>query len=350
LASATDSQQGTGVNYYDHLGQRMMRIQGSLMTLYLYDVFGNLIMEADTNINPIQTYVYLGSRRLALIAGNYTGSFCGIQGMGPSVKSNWVIIILVPFLIVLALKYRKNRAVVVGIAIVGAGAIILLMAREAKSTFTYGEAIYYYHNDHLGTPQKMTNASRQVVWDAVYEPFGAIASLTQQGTGFYNDFRFPGQYEDEGTGMYYNWNRYYIPEIGRYNRVDPYEFAISIRYFALEHHYIYVSSNPLIYLDENGLSKSDCQRMYENAENIDGWLAKHLDSMLKYYCNGLWLACDANCSEIISECPENGVALCTKCKDDCKTSLGNCLKRKGFEIPPIIQKMCTSNCRNLCKG
>ena len=59
LASATDSQYGTGVNYYDHLGQRMMRVQGSLSTIYLYDIFGNLIMEADTNINPIQTYIYL---------------------------------------------------------------------------------------------------------------------------------------------------------------------------------------------------------------------------------------------------------------------------------------------------
>ena len=347
LASATDSQYGTGVNYYDHLGQRMMRVQGSLSTIYLYDIFGNLIMEADTNINPIQTYIYLGNHRLALIAGNFSGSWCGItNGLGPSVKSNWAIIISIPVLIFLAIKYRKKRHVI-ALVILAGGAIILLVAKEAK-TYTYGEAIYYYHNDHLGTPQKMTDANRVVAWDAIYEPFGKIDSKPVETV--VNDMRFPGQYEDEGTGMYYNWNRYYMPDVGRYNRVDPYGFEISIKYFALEHPYIYVSSNPLIYLDENGLSKSDCQRMYENAEKIDGWLAKHLDNLLKHYCSGLWLACDANCSEIISECSENGMALCDQCKKDCKESYGNCLKRKGFQIPPIIQKMCTSNCRNLCKG
>ena len=35
-----------------------------------------------------------------------------------------------------------------------------------------GANTYYYHNDHLGTPQKMTDASGTVVWSADYKPFG----------------------------------------------------------------------------------------------------------------------------------------------------------------------------------
>jgi len=38
-------------------------------------------------------------------------------------------------------------------------------------------------------------------------------------------FRFPGQYQDPEdelyNNIYYNWHRWYIPGIGRYNRADP---------------------------------------------------------------------------------------------------------------------------------
>ena len=42
------------------------------------------------------------------------------------------------------------------------------------------DRIYYYHNDHLGTPVAMTDESGQVVWRADYEPFGA-ATVTVSG-------------------------------------------------------------------------------------------------------------------------------------------------------------------------
>ena len=35
-----------------------------------------------------------------------------------------------------------------------------------------GGQYYFYHNDHPGTPQKMTSASEVVVWSAKYESFG----------------------------------------------------------------------------------------------------------------------------------------------------------------------------------
>jgi RHS repeat-associated protein len=36
-----------------------------------------------------------------------------------------------------------------------------------------------------------------------------------------NLLRFPGQYEDNETGLHYNYYRYYNPEIGKYLRIDP---------------------------------------------------------------------------------------------------------------------------------
>jgi RHS repeat-associated protein len=83
---------------------------------------------------------------------------------------------------------------------------------------TQVEKVYYYINDHLGTPQKVMDETGAVVWSADYEPFGSVNITTQTMT---NPFRFPGQYHDSETGLHYNYFRYYDPGIGRYLRADP---------------------------------------------------------------------------------------------------------------------------------
>ena len=65
---------------------------------------------------------------------------------------------------------------------------------------------YYYHNDHLGTPQLLTNQTQEVVWHANYSTFGE-ATLTREDIT--NNLRFAGQYFDGETGLHYNWHRYY---------------------------------------------------------------------------------------------------------------------------------------------
>ncbi len=77
---------------------------------------------------------------------------------------------------------------------------------------------YYYHNDHLGTPQKMTSVSGAVVWSAKYCSFGEASVEVESVV---NNLRFPGQYWDGESGLHYNWNRYYDPISGRYFQGDP---------------------------------------------------------------------------------------------------------------------------------
>ena len=60
----------------------------------------------------------------------------------------------------------------------------------------------------MGTPQKMTDGSKAVVWDAVMKPFGEMHSLTATAT---NDNRFPGQRLEAETGLHYNYFRDYDP-------------------------------------------------------------------------------------------------------------------------------------------
>jgi RHS repeat-associated protein len=106
------------------------------------------------------------------------------------------------------------------------------------------EALYYYHNDHLGTPQILTNDSGTVSWKAVYTPFGeAEISI---GT-VENDIRLPGQYYDSETGLHYNWNRYYDPKTGRYLTPDAIESMDESDLF------VYVENNPINQIDSLGL-------------------------------------------------------------------------------------------------
>jgi len=87
-----------------------------------------------------------------------------------------------------------------------------------------GSGTYFYHNDHLGTPQRLSSATTgAVVWSAGYQAFG-LAVVDPLST-VENNLRFPGQYFDAETGLHYNWMRTYDPGTGRYTQVDPIGFA-----------------------------------------------------------------------------------------------------------------------------
>ena len=64
--------------------------------------------------------------------------------------------------------------------------------------------LYYYLNDHLGTPQQLVDSQGTVVWQSASLPFGE--AQLRVGT-VQNNLRFPGQYYDAETGLHYNWNR-----------------------------------------------------------------------------------------------------------------------------------------------
>ena len=77
---------------------------------------------------------------------------------------------------------------------------------------------FYYHNDHAGTPQRLTDDQGNVVWSAEYFAFG----YAQVNVGkVENPLRFKGQYFDVETGLHYNRFRYYSPTLGRYVSLDP---------------------------------------------------------------------------------------------------------------------------------
>jgi RHS repeat-associated protein len=84
--------------------------------------------------------------------------------------------------------------------------------------------IYYIHADHLGTPRKITRpGDNKVLWTWESEAFGnSLPDQNPSGLGaFVFNLRFPGQYYDVETGLFYNYFRDYDPGTGRYIESDP---------------------------------------------------------------------------------------------------------------------------------
>jgi len=109
-------------------------------------------------------------------------------------------------------KHERNPVTVASL-----GSLTGLLTRTIIAQ-TGSDAVYYFINDHLGTPQRIMDENNEIVWEADYKPFGET-NITINTLD--NNFRFPGQYYDEETGLHYNWHRYYEPGIGRYLRGDP---------------------------------------------------------------------------------------------------------------------------------
>ena len=131
---------------YNALGQPTVKTVGEVETHFIYGLSGELLAEIDVAGNIIEEIVYLHGAPLALL-GN----------------SNSV-----------------------------------------------AAAYHYVHNDHLGTPRKITVSAGQVVWQASYDPFGEVAvndDVDGDGTSYSFNIRFPRQYFDAESGLHYNYFR-----------------------------------------------------------------------------------------------------------------------------------------------
>ena len=105
---------------------------------------------------------------------------------------------------------------------------------------------FYYHPDHLGSTDLVTNQTGAVVEETTYEPYGEIVD------GGESRFLFTSKELDTNTDMYYYGARYYDPFFSRFTQPDP--FIQDIYNPQDLNRYSYVRNNPYKYVDPTGES------------------------------------------------------------------------------------------------
>lgn len=199
IISKTD-QTGTTTFTYDQDNRLVQLItHNSQLITYYYDPFGKRLWK---EVNGVRTYFFYSDEGLI---GEYGASGNEIKTYGYAPNSTWTANPL----------FQK-----------------------------IGTNYYWYQNDHLGTPQKIVEGSGRLVWSATYDALGksqlAVAEIE-------NNLRFPGQYHDQETELYYNYNRYYDPGTGRYVTPDPVGLNGGTNL------YVYAGNRPTVESDPLGL-------------------------------------------------------------------------------------------------
>jgi len=225
---------GTDVsNYIYDVENRLIRVEdddGSLIAQYYYDPFGRRLWK---DVGGLRTCYFYADEGLI---GDYDGSGNEIRTYGYVPNSTWTADPL----------FQKA-----------------------------GGTYYWYQNDHLGTPQKIVDTSGRVVWSATYDSFGNMESGVVE---IENNLRFPGQYYDAETGLYYNWNRYYDPATGRYESIDLLGDETN--------RYSYISGNPINFCDPLGLCKirehfGRAKRAWDDPNSLWNLTWLEIDEMMK---------------------------------------------------------------------
>lgn len=214
---------GSSVYQYDLNGSMIRRTVDGKTQLFSYDLENRLseVRDEDNNVVAAYTYDPFGRRVSKTINGSTTYFYYSDEG--------------------LIAEYDGNGSLIQSYGYSPEG----MWSSDPIYTKINGE-YYYYLNDHSGTPQKLINLNGSVQWAMQQSAFG-VSSIDSQSL-INSHLRFPGQYYDQETGLYYNWFRYYDPVTGSYTSSDPISLAGGFNT------YIYVHQNPIRFSDPNGLA------------------------------------------------------------------------------------------------
>jgi len=108
---------------------------------------------------------------------------------------------------------------------------------------------HYFHPDHLGSTNVISDSSGTLVETTKYYPFGSV-----RAGGTEDKYGFTDQESDSETGLMYYGARYYSPKVKRFAQAD----SMIQNFYNPQslNRYAYVENNPLKYVDPSGHSKA----------------------------------------------------------------------------------------------
>lgn len=238
----------------------------------LYDAAGNTSSDIQSGSPSNYTATYSLEGRLATLAqGSSAGVDFGYDAMGRRVtRGQWVGSPSNPRTYTLYAydqdnhligEYDANGTPITEYVWLGDTPVAVIKPDGA------GMQIYAIHTDHLDTPRVILDATDQVRWRWMGEPFGASPAEEQPTTGqaaLQQNLRFPGQQYEAFGGKHYNHFRDYDPTTGRYVQSDPIGLAGGINTYA------YVGGNPLSYSDPMGLAPKRFGKNHPHCKGIRG--------------------------------------------------------------------------------
>ena len=120
-----------------------------------------------------------------------------------------------------------------------------------KPNDDYEKMQFFYHPDHLGSSNYITNLDGEVSQHIEYVPFGEVF-IEERNNTWNTPYLFNAKEFDEETGMYYYGARYYEPRLSLWMGTDIIE----------EKHpdissYCFVFNNPIKLIDSNGMDWED---------------------------------------------------------------------------------------------
>lgn len=107
--------------------------------------------------------------------------------------------------------------------------------------------LHYAVTDITGRIQELLTEDGTIIWQGRQQLWGREDGVKKEDAPVCR-LRFPGQYEDEESGLHYNHFRYYDAETGQYLSADPIGLAGGVNPYG------YVA-NPLKWIDPLGLAK-----------------------------------------------------------------------------------------------
>jgi RHS repeat-associated protein len=109
--------------------------------------------------------------------------------------------------------------------------------------------VLHFHTDLVGAPMEVTDEVGDLAWVGDYTAWGKVKKDTKHAfeARIEQPLRYPGQYEDDSTGLHFNTFRYYDPDMGRFINHDP------IGLVGGENLYAY-APNPTGWMDPLGLA------------------------------------------------------------------------------------------------